>query len=104
MNPRIPTDYQETGDWLAGFVRSHAKLESPRIEVLLDAARSREGGSYGVRLSLDGRLYPPPGSPPIELEFAEVAEGRTRFAWCAALAERIRTAARELLGAARSAG
>ena len=104
MNPRIPTSYQETGDWLAGFVRSHAKLESPRIEVLLDAAGPREGDSYGVRLSLDGRLYPPPGSPPIELEFGEVAEGRTRFAWCAALAERIRTAARELLGAARSAG
>lgn len=104
MNPNIPADYHETGYWLAGFVRSHAKLESPRIEVILDTAGAREGRPYGVRLTLDGRVYPPPGSPPLELEFREVAEGRTRFAWCAALAERIRTAARELLGTARSAG
>jgi hypothetical protein len=104
MNPRIPTDYHETGHWLAGFVRSHAKLENPRIEVTLDTAGAREGRSYGVRLTLDGRVYPPPGSPPLEHEFREVAEGRTRFAWCAALAERIRTAAQELLGTARSAG
>jgi hypothetical protein len=104
MNPRIPTDYHETGQWLAGFVRSHAKLENPRIEVILDTAGAREGRSYGVRLTLDGRGYPPPGAPPFELEFKEVAEGRTRFAWCAALGERIRTAARDLLGTARSAG
>jgi hypothetical protein len=103
MNPRIPTDHQEIGDWLAGFVRSHAKLESPRIEVLLDGTGPPEGRLYGVRLSLDGKVHPPPGSPPIELEFREVAEGRTRFAWCAALAERIRAAARALLAAAQSA-
>jgi hypothetical protein len=103
MNPNIPADYNETGHWLEGFVRSHAKLENPRIEVILDIAGAREGRTYGVRLTLDGRVYPPPGSPPLELEFRAVAEGRTRFAWCAALAERIRTAARELLGTARSA-
>lgn len=104
MNPNIPTDYHETAHWLVGFVRSHAKLENPRIEVMLDTAGAREGRSYGVRLTLDGRVYPPSGSPPLELEFREVAEGRTRFAWCAALGERIRTATRELLGTARSAG
>jgi hypothetical protein len=103
MNPKIPTSYQETGDWLASFVRSHAKLENPRIEVRLDAAGPREGRSYGVRLSLDGRLSPPPGSAPIELEFRDVVEGRTRFAWCVALAERIRAVAREHLGTARTA-
>ena len=104
MNPSILTDYHDTGDWLTGFVRSHAKLESPRIEGLVEIAGPREGHSYEVQLTLGGRVYPPPGSPPIELEFREVAEGRTRFAWCAALAERVRTAARELLTIARSAG
>ena len=104
MNPNIPTDYHETGRWLAGFVRSHAKLEGPRIEGLVDTAGAREGRAYGVRLTLDGRVYPPPGSSPIELEFRHVAEGRTRFAWCASLGERVRTAARELLAIARSAG
>jgi hypothetical protein len=104
MNPDIPTDYPSAGSWLASFVRSHAKRESPRIEVLLDAAGPREGRSYGVRLELDGRLAPAPGSPPIELDFREVAEGRTRFAWCAALSERVRATARELLAAVPSTG
>jgi hypothetical protein len=104
MNPLIPTDYHETGHWLEGFVRSHAKRESPRIETLLETTGAREGHSYGVRLSLDERLLPPLGSPPIELGFREVAEGRSRFAWCAALAERIHATARELIGTTRSAG
>jgi hypothetical protein len=104
MNPSIPTDYHETGTWLAGFLRSHAKRESPRIEVILESAGAREGRPYGVRLSLDGRLHPAPGSQPIELDFGEVAAGRTRFAWCGALAERIRAAARELLATVPSAG
>jgi hypothetical protein len=102
MNPSIPTDYDETRVWLTGFVRSHAKRESARIEALIDAAGAREGRSYGIRLSLGDRTYPPPGAPPIELTFQEVAEGRTRFAWCAALAGRVRAAARELAGDARS--
>ncbi|HWC04992.1 MAG TPA: hypothetical protein VHF87_19745 [Methylomirabilota bacterium] len=97
MNPRIPTSYEEAGAWLQGFVRSHAKREDPRIEVLLDAAGPRDGRSYGVRLALDDRLHPPPGSPPMEFQFREVVEERTRFAWCAALGERVRTAARALL-------
>ena len=85
-----------------GFVRSHAKRESARIEVLVDTAGPREGRSYGVRLTLDGRTIPPPEAPPIELDLPEVAEGRTSFAWCAALGERIRATARELLGTTRS--
>jgi hypothetical protein len=104
MNPNIPTDYHEIRHWLVGFVRSHGKLENSRIEAHVDDAGARAGRSYGVRLTLDGRIYPPPGSPPIELEFRDVAEGRTRFAWCTALGERLRTAARELLAVARSAG
>jgi hypothetical protein len=102
MNPSIPTDYQQTGAWLVGFVRSHAKRESARIEVLVDTSGPREGRSYGVRLTLDGRTIPPPEAQPIEHTFQEVAEGRTSFAWCAALGERIRATARELLGTTRS--
>ena len=104
MNPSILTDYHDTGDWLTGFVRSHAKLESPRIEGLVDTVGPREGHSYGVRLTLDGHVHPPPGLPPIELEFRDVAEGRARFAWCAALGGRVRTAARELLAIALRGG
>jgi hypothetical protein len=104
MNPRIPVDYREAGEWLKGFVRSHAKREDARIEVELDAGERREGRSYGVRLALGPRVHPPPGSPPIELEFPEVAEGRTRFAWCAALGERVRSAARALRDAESAAG
>jgi hypothetical protein len=104
VNPDIPSDYHETGRWLEGFVRSHAKRESPRIEVRIETAGPREGHSYGVRLVMDERVYPPPSSPPLELPFREVVDGRSRFAWCAALGERARAAARELLrtaGAAR---
>jgi hypothetical protein len=104
MNPRIAADYTETGDWLRGFVRSHAKREDARIEAVIEAGGPREGCSYGVRLLLGARVSPPVASPPLELEFREVAEGRTRFAWNLTLAERIRAAARELAGAARAAG
>ena len=104
MNPNIPASYHDTSRWLGGFVRSHAKLESSRIEVLVDDTGARAGRSYGVRLTLDGRVHPPPDSPPIELEFRQVAEGRPRFSWCASLGERVRAAARELLVVARSAG
>jgi hypothetical protein len=103
VNPDIPSDYHETGRWLEGFVRSHVKRESPRIEVRVEAAGSREGHSYGVRLSLDEWVYPSPGSPPIELSFREVADGQWRFAWCAALSVRVRAAARKLLETARAA-
>jgi hypothetical protein len=104
MNPRIPADYHETGRWLEAFVRSHAKREDSRVEVRLDIDGPREGRSYGLRLSLEERVVPPSAASPIELDYQEVATGRTRFAWCAALGERVRAAARELLGTARSAG
>jgi hypothetical protein len=104
MNPNIPADYHEIGGWLSSFARSHAKRESSRIEVILESGSAREGRSYGVRLALEGRIHPPPGSPPIELEFADVAAGRTRFAWCEALGERLRAAAREILRGAPVTG
>jgi hypothetical protein len=103
MNPSIPADYLETGAWLMGFVRSHAKREDSRIETVLEADGPREGHSYGFRLALGTQTEPPTGSPPIELEFREVAEGRTRFAWCAALGDRVQTTARALLGTWRPA-
>jgi hypothetical protein len=104
MNPRIPSDYHETGRWLESVVRSHAKRENAHAEVRLEATGPREGRAYGVRLAIGSAIFPPPGSPPIELDFREVAEGRSRFAWCLALAERIRAATRELAGTARAAG
>ena len=103
MNPSIPTDYLEAGAWLMSFARSHAKREDSRIEVVLEADGPREGRSYGLRLTLGTRAEPPPGSPPIELELREVADGRTRFAWCAALGERVQTVARALLDSERAA-
>ena len=48
MNPSIPTDYHETGAWLVGFVRSHAKRENARIEVLVDTSGPREGRSRSL--------------------------------------------------------
>ena len=104
MNPRIPADYDEIGAWLENVLRSHAKRENAHIEVRLETTGAREGRSYGARLVLGTGVYPPPGAPPIELDFREAAEGRARFAWCLALAERIRAAARELAGTVRSAG
>ena len=99
MNPKIPADYLETARWLEGFVRSHAKRESSRLEVAVDRGPGREGRSYGVSLLLDGRP-----DPATDLDFREVADGRTRFAWCATLAEGVRARARALVAASRSAG
>ena len=104
MNPRIPADYDETGQWLASLARSHAKREDPRVEVLLDAGDAREGRSYALRLALEAHGTPVRTSAPVELAFSEAAEGRTRFAWCQAFGERIRALARELLGAPRASG
>ena len=91
MNPSIPADYHETGTWLADFVRSHAKRENPRVEVAPRDRRSPRGPVLrGPPRASAERSAPPPGSPPMELDFPEVAEGRARLAWCAALAERVR--------------
>jgi hypothetical protein len=100
VNPSIASDYPETGAWLLSLARSHAKREDPRIEAQLEASGPREGRSYGLRLALGDRTAPPPGSPPLELEFREVVDGRTRFAWCMAFGERVQTVARELVAAA----
>jgi hypothetical protein len=104
VNPSIPADYPEIGAWLLSLARSHAKREDSRIEAQLEANGPREGRSYGLRLALGARTAPPPGSPPLELEFREVVEGRTRFAWCLAFGERVQTVARGLVAAAPGAG
>jgi hypothetical protein len=101
MNPRIPATYAETARWLQNSAASHAKREHPAIEAVVEADGAREGRSYGLRLVLHGRTAPPAEAPPIELSYPDVAEGRTRFAWCEALAERIRAEARRLVSEQR---
>jgi hypothetical protein len=96
MNPKIPVAYDEVGRWLHNFAVSHAKREDPRAEAIVETGEAREGHSYGLRLVLDGRQYPAGELPPLEFGYAEVAEGRTRFAWCEALAQRLRAEARRL--------
>src|SRR5262245_18312916 len=96
MNPRIPVGYAEVGRWLHNFATSHAKREQPRAEALLETDGEREGESYGLRLVLGSRLQPPPTANPMEFGYAEVAEGRARFAWCEALAQRLRAEVRRL--------
>jgi hypothetical protein len=98
VNPEIPADREETGRWLLGFATAHAKRIDPRVEASLEGGEGRPGSSYGLRLRLGARAAPPAGSPAIELTYAEVLEGRPRFAWCEALAERLRGYARSLLG------
>ena len=88
-------DYEEVGRWLRNFVTSHAKRENVRVEAVVETEGLREGMSYGVRLRLGERLLPPTGQAPMDLSFAEVAEGRGRLAWCSALAERVRALARQ---------
>jgi hypothetical protein len=100
-------DYLDVARWLANFVVSHAKRESPRIEATVDAEGEREGRSYGVRLRLGERWVPPLGEPPLELPHPEVAQNRGRLAWCADLSGRVRALARRLVeqeqGARKSA-
>ncbi|MBI4590162.1 MAG: hypothetical protein HY725_15115 [Candidatus Rokubacteria bacterium] len=89
--------YEEVGRWLRGFVTSHAKRESPRVEAIVEAGDEREGKSFGVRLRLGERFHPPLDQPAIELSFDEVGAGKGSFAWCEAEATRVRGWARELL-------
>ena len=89
-------DYEEVGRWLWNFVTSHAKREDARVEAVVETEGPREGVSYGVRLRLGERLYPPPDVPPLELSYAEVARERGGLGWCSALADRIRGGGREL--------
>lgn len=97
MNPKIPASYEEVGRWLRGFAVSHAKRESPRIEATVETEGEREGKSYGLRLTLGALTIPPREAPPLEFSYEEVREGRTRFAWCEALARRLRAEARRLI-------
>jgi hypothetical protein len=97
MNPKIAVGYEDVARWLHNFATSHAKREHPRAEVIVDTGGAREGRSHGLRLVLDGRPYPPADRPPMEFGFAEVAEGRTRFAWCESLAQRIRSEVHQLV-------
>jgi hypothetical protein len=96
MNPKIAVGYEDVARWLRNFATSHAKREHPRAEVVVETGGDREDRSYGLRIVLDGRSHPPAGQPPLEFGFAEVAEGRTRFAWCESLAQRIRGEVRRL--------
>jgi len=98
VNPEIPPDPDEIDRWLLGFATTHVKREDPRVEATLEGEAGRPGTRYRLRLRLGGRSAPPAGSPPIELAYVEVVEGRPRFAWCEALAERLRRQARTLLG------
>jgi hypothetical protein len=93
-------DYGEVARWLANFVTSHAKRENPRVEAMVEAAGERESRSYGVRLRLEARVLPPPGAPPLELDFADVSLHRGDMAWCDALARRVRELARALIAEA----
>jgi hypothetical protein len=88
--------YSEVARWLWNFLTAHAKRVDPRFEVELDHDDEREGKSYGARLSFlrhRGTI--------MELEYRDVADNRGTLAWCAALAERTKSAARELVAAAR---
>jgi len=87
--------YEEVARWLENFLISHAKRENVHAEIELDAGETREGISYAARVRLDGRT-----TPPIELDYAEVADKRGSLAWCAALAARIRAVVRDLTVAA----
>lgn len=78
--------------WLKNFLTSHAKREDPRIEVLLDTSDEREAQSYGARFTLGERT-----TSLIELDFHDVATNRGSYAWCTALAQRVRHVAREQL-------
>jgi hypothetical protein len=99
MNPRIAVGYDEVARWLHNFATSHAKREDPRAEAIVDTGGDREGRAYGLRLLLDGRMHPPADHAPLEFGFAEVAEGRTRFAWCESLAQRLRSEVHRLAAA-----
>ena len=96
-------DYEEVSRWLANFVTSHAKRESLRAWRPSWRRRApRESRSYGVRLRLGTRVSPPPGAPPMELDFARcLALHRGDLAWCDALARRVRDLARRLIAEER---
>ncbi len=86
-------DFHEVARWLQNFVASHAKRESPRIEVVVEADEDHPD-VYGVRLHLGERW-----SPRFEFDWKAVADNRGSLAWCSELAAHIRSWARDLLSA-----
>src|SRR2546428_7245816 len=84
--------YDEVARWLWNFLRSHAKREHPRVEVLLDKGDEREDKSYGARFRLGQPL-----TSVMEFDYREVADHRGNLAWCRDLAERTRRVVREHL-------
>ena len=89
--------YEEVRRWLLGFVNSHAKRESPRVEASVEAGGKRAGKAFGVRLRLGKEYEPPLGEPAIELSFDEVASGKGSLAWCQTQAARLSGRAHRLL-------
>lgn len=83
--------YEDVARWLWNFLTSHSKREQVRIEVELEAGGERQGRWYGARLRLGERR-----SALLEFDYKDVAEHRGSFAWCQALAARVRAEAREL--------
>lgn len=93
--------YEEVARWFRLFLTSHAKRESPRVEVIVEAGGARAGKAFGVRLRLDEGHYPPPDLPAIEFSFPEVSAGKGNFSWCESLGKRVRGWAREMMSAER---
>jgi hypothetical protein len=100
---RIPTmfsggSYGDVQRWLKMFLNSHAKREDPRVEAVLDDDDAREGRSYGARLRFGEHT-----TALMEFDYQDVAQHRGELAWCAALAERVRQQARQLLAGSKTA-
>jgi len=91
--------YAEVGRWLLGFVNSHDKRESPRVEAIVEAGDERAGKRFAVRLRLGERFRPPLDQPAVELSFQEVSAGKGSLAWCESQGARVRGWARQLLEA-----
>src|SRR5262245_66430527 len=90
--------YEDVERWLRMFLNSHAKREDPRIEAALDDDEERRGRSYGAWLRLGQH-----STTSIEFDYHEVAQHRGELAWCAALAQRVRQQARQLLAGSTTA-
>ena len=90
--------YDDVKRWLKMFLNSHAKREDPQIEAELDDDDAREGRSYGTRLRLGEHT-----TAVMEFDYQDVARHRGELAWCAALAERVRQQARQLLAGSTAA-
>jgi len=90
--------YGDVQRWLKIFLNSHAKREDPRVEAVLDDDDAREGRSYGARLRFGEHT-----TALMEFDYQDVAQHRGELAWCAALAERVRQQARQLLAGSKTA-